>query len=109
MSSSANTVAIGKKRPRIYSREAVLFGCIVFLVLFVLFTAAVSRMYHKTIHVLADNWFDEGEASFQAGDIKSALTTATRWFILPITQNFSFIWRKRWLLQGAAMKGARIC
>ena len=74
MSSSANTVAIGKKRPRIYSREAVLFGCIVFLVLFVLFTAAVSRMYHKTIHVLADNWFDEGEASFQAGDIKSALT-----------------------------------
>jgi tetratricopeptide (TPR) repeat protein len=74
MSSSANTVAMGKKRPRIYSREAVLFGCIVFLVLFVLFTAAVSRMYHKSIHVLADNWFDEGEASFRAGDIKSALT-----------------------------------
>jgi tetratricopeptide (TPR) repeat protein len=74
MSSSANTVAIGKKRPRIYSREAVLFGCIVFLVLFVLFTAAVSRMYHKSIHVLADNWFDEGEASFRTGDIKSALT-----------------------------------
>jgi tetratricopeptide (TPR) repeat protein len=74
MSSSANTVAMGKKRPRIYSREAVLFGCILFLVLFVLFTAAASRMYHKTIHVLADDWFDQGEASFQAGDIKSALT-----------------------------------
>jgi tetratricopeptide (TPR) repeat protein len=74
MSSSANTVAMGEKRPRIYSREAVLFGCIVFLVLFVLFTAAASRMYHKTIHVLADNWFDQGEVSFRAGDIKSALT-----------------------------------
>lgn len=74
MSSSANTVAVGKKGPRIYSREAVLLGCITFLVLFVLFTAAVSRMYHKSIHVLADNWFDEGEASFRAGDIKSALT-----------------------------------
>jgi tetratricopeptide (TPR) repeat protein len=44
------------------------------LILFVLFTAAVSRMYHKSVHVLADNWFDQGEASFRAGDIKSALT-----------------------------------
>jgi tetratricopeptide (TPR) repeat protein len=73
MSSSANTV-VGKKSPRIYSREAVLFGCILLLILFVLFTAAVSRMYHKSVHVLADNWFDQGEASFRAGDIKSALT-----------------------------------
>jgi tetratricopeptide (TPR) repeat protein len=74
MSSSANTIAVGKKSPRIYSREAVLFGCILLLVLFVLFTAAVSRMYHKSIHVLADNWFDQGEGSFRAGDTKSALT-----------------------------------
>jgi len=74
MSSPANAVVVGKKSPRIYSREAVLFGCILLLVLFVLFTAAVSRMYHKSIHVLADNWFDQGEASFRAGDIKSALT-----------------------------------
>jgi tetratricopeptide (TPR) repeat protein len=74
MSSPANTIALGKKSPRIYSREAVLLGCILLLVLFVLFTAAVSRMYHKSIHVLADNWFDQGEASFRAGDIKSALT-----------------------------------
>jgi tetratricopeptide (TPR) repeat protein len=74
MSSPANTIALGKKSPRIYSREAVLLGCILLLVLFVLFTAAVSRMYHKSIHVLADNWFDQGEASYRAGDIKSALT-----------------------------------
>jgi len=74
MSSPANTIVGGKKSPRIYSREAVLLGCMLLLVLFVLFTAAVSRMYHKTIHVLADNWFDQGEASFRAGDVKSALT-----------------------------------
>jgi tetratricopeptide (TPR) repeat protein len=74
MSSPAKAIVVGKKSPRIYSREAVLFGCILLLVLFVLFTAAVSRMYHKSIHVLADNWFDQGEASFRAGDIKSALT-----------------------------------
>jgi tetratricopeptide (TPR) repeat protein len=74
MSSSANTIAVGRKSPRIYSREAVLFGCIILLVLFVLFTAAVSRLYHKSIHVLADSWFAQGEVSFQSGDIKSALT-----------------------------------
>ncbi len=73
MSSTAITGAPGKKSPRIYSREAVLFGCIVLLVLFVLTTAAISRMYHKKIHVLADNWFAEGETSFQAGDVQSAL------------------------------------
>lgn len=74
MSSSANTIAVGRKSPRIYSREAVLFGCIILLVLFVLFTAAVSRLYHKSIHVLADSWFAQGEVSFQSGEIKSALT-----------------------------------
>src|SRR6202046_2130990 len=73
VSSTAITGAAGKKSPRIYSREAVLFGCIVLLVLFVLVTAAISRMYHKKIHVLADSWFAEGEASFQAGDVQSAL------------------------------------
>jgi tetratricopeptide (TPR) repeat protein len=73
VSSAAITGAAGKKSPRIYSREAVLFGCIVLLVLFVLVTAAINRMYHKKIHVLADDWFAQGEASFQAGDVQSAL------------------------------------
>ena len=73
MSSAAITGAPGKKSPRIYSREAVLFGCIVLLVLFVLVTAAINRMYHKKIHGLADNWFAEGETSFQTGDVQSAL------------------------------------
>jgi tetratricopeptide (TPR) repeat protein len=74
MSSSANAIAVGKKSPRIYSREAVLFSCVVLLVVLVLFTAAVSRLYHKQIHVLADKWFDQGETSLRAGDMKSALT-----------------------------------
>jgi tetratricopeptide (TPR) repeat protein len=73
MSSTAITGAAGKKSPRIYSREAVLFGCIVLLVLFVIVTAAINRIYHKKIHVLADSWFAQGETSFQAGDIQSAL------------------------------------
>jgi tetratricopeptide (TPR) repeat protein len=73
VSSTAITGAAGKKNPRIYSREAVLFGCIVLLVLFVLVTAAINRMYHRKIHALADAWFAQGEASFQAGDIQSAL------------------------------------
>jgi len=74
MSSSANTIAGSRKSSRIYSREAVLFGCIILLVLFIVFTAGVSRLYHKNIHALADNWFAQGEVSFQAGDFKSALT-----------------------------------
>jgi tetratricopeptide (TPR) repeat protein len=73
VSSTAITGAAGKKSLRIYSREAVLFGCIVLLVLFVIITAAINRMYHKRIHVLADSWFAQGETSFQAGDIQSAL------------------------------------
>jgi len=73
MSSAANIRAVVKKAPRIYSREAVLFGCIALLILFVLITAAIARMYHKKIHVLADNWFAQGEVSFQAGDVQSAL------------------------------------
>jgi tetratricopeptide (TPR) repeat protein len=72
MSSTAISGMAGKGL-RIYSREAVLFGCMVLLVLFVIITAAINRMYHKKIHVLADNWFAQGEASFQAGDIQSAL------------------------------------
>jgi tetratricopeptide (TPR) repeat protein len=73
VSSTAHTVEAARKVPRIYSREAVLFGCMVLLVLFVLITAAISRMFHKKIHVLADNWFAKGEASFQARDVQSAL------------------------------------
>jgi tetratricopeptide (TPR) repeat protein len=38
------------------------------------FTALVSRMYHKKVHMLADDWFAAGEEHFQAGDTAAALT-----------------------------------
>jgi thioredoxin-like negative regulator of GroEL len=74
MSAAENTDAIATRGPRVYSREAVLLGCFVILFGLLLFTAFVSRMYHKQIHVLADDWFAQGEASFKNGDIKTALT-----------------------------------
>ncbi|HXW55152.1 MAG TPA: tetratricopeptide repeat protein [Candidatus Cybelea sp.] len=50
-----------------YSREVVLLGCFGLMLVFLALTAFVSRMYHKDIHVLADQWFAKGEASFRAG------------------------------------------
>src|SRR5271156_3815571 len=74
MSAAANTSAIQSKGPRIFSREAVLLGCFILVIGLLLFTAFVSRMYHKQIHTLADEWFQEGEDSFKNGDVKTALT-----------------------------------
>jgi tetratricopeptide (TPR) repeat protein len=62
---------VGSRRS---SREAVLLLCLLSLILLFLFTAAVSRMYHKKIHTLADEWFAAGEERFQAGDAVAALT-----------------------------------
>jgi tetratricopeptide (TPR) repeat protein len=50
-----------------YSRDVVLLGCFGLMLVFLALTAFVSRMYHKDIHVLADQWFAKGEASFRAG------------------------------------------
>ena len=56
------------------SREMILLLCVLsFLVLFS-FTALVSRMYHKKVHGLADQWFAAGEERLQAGDSAVALT-----------------------------------
>jgi tetratricopeptide (TPR) repeat protein len=64
---------VDEAAPRI-SREAVLLLCVLSLLVLLSFTAFVSRMYHKKVHVLADGWYAKGEESFQAGDAKSALT-----------------------------------
>jgi tetratricopeptide (TPR) repeat protein len=61
-------------RHHYYSRETVLIISLVILALLSLFTAFITRMYHKKIHTLADQWFAEGEAALQAGDAKQALT-----------------------------------
>jgi tetratricopeptide (TPR) repeat protein len=60
--------------PRRISREAVLLLCVLSLLLLFSFTAFVSRMYHKKIHMLADDWFAAGEERFQAGDTNLALS-----------------------------------
>jgi Flp pilus assembly protein TadD len=50
-----------------YSREVVLLSSFGLMLIFLALTAFISRMYHKDIHVLADQWFAKGEASFRAG------------------------------------------
>jgi hypothetical protein len=55
-----------------YSRETVLVSCVGLLLLLLALTAFVSRMYHKNVHVLADQWFAKGEVAFRAGDAAEA-------------------------------------
>jgi tetratricopeptide (TPR) repeat protein len=54
-------------------RELVLVICFVLLLLMFSVTAVVSRLYHKKIHTLADQWFAEGETVFHAGNSKAAV------------------------------------
>jgi tetratricopeptide (TPR) repeat protein len=56
-----------------YSREVVLVGALLLVLLLAGFTAFASRMYHKTFHVLADQWFAKGDVSFHAGNAAEAL------------------------------------
>src|SRR5580704_13448311 len=66
--------AAGHSGPRRASREMILLLCVLSLLALLSFTAFVSRMYHKKVHVLADQWFDAGERQLQAGDFAAALT-----------------------------------
>lgn len=59
---------------RIYSREVILIVCVVLLLLMFGVTAFVSRQYHKKIHGLADQWFAQGEASFQSQHYSDAVS-----------------------------------
>jgi Flp pilus assembly protein TadD len=56
-----------------YPRAAVLLSCLVLLLALLALTAFISRMYHKKVHSLADNWFGEGESDFQKGDSVQAV------------------------------------
>ena len=56
------------------SREVILLLCVLSLLVLFSFTALVTRMYHKKVHMLADDWFVAGEEHFQAGDTAAALT-----------------------------------
>lgn len=60
---------------RAYPREAVVFvSLVILLLIFLGLTAFVARSYHKKVHVLADNWFAQGEAESQDGRSANALT-----------------------------------
>jgi tetratricopeptide (TPR) repeat protein len=71
MASSESNLHVASELPH-RSREAVLLVSLLLLLVLFAFTAFFSRMYKKHIHVLADDWFARGEASFQAGDFKGA-------------------------------------
>ena len=60
--------------PRIYSRETVLASCIASLFLLLAVTAFLNRMYHKTVHGLADNWAAQADNSVKAGDLDAAIS-----------------------------------
>jgi tetratricopeptide (TPR) repeat protein len=72
MASSSNHISASRS-PRVYSREIVFLTTILLLVLMILVTAFLARMYHKKYHVLGDEWFAIGNASFRSGDAAAAL------------------------------------
>lgn len=74
MSTAPNTSAVESPGPHRFSREVILFACLLLLLIFFAFTAFLTRMYHHRVHALADEWFARGEASFQAHDVVAALT-----------------------------------
>jgi tetratricopeptide (TPR) repeat protein len=51
----------------------VLLGALLLVLLLAGFTAFASRMYHMTFHVLADQWFAQGDVSLHAGNAAEAL------------------------------------
>jgi len=71
---AAAQVPVIEKIPRQMSREAILLLCVLSLILLFSFTAFVSRMYHKKVHMLADDWYAAGEEGLKAGDVNTALT-----------------------------------
>lgn len=56
-----------------HSREVVLTVCFVLLLFLFAITALVSRLYHRKVHSLGDEWFSKGEAAFQSRQVPAAL------------------------------------
>jgi tetratricopeptide (TPR) repeat protein len=64
----------GDKKEAGYSREAVLASCFVLLIAMFGVTAFVTRTYHKRIHILADEWYANGEQALAADQTDEAVT-----------------------------------
>ncbi len=72
--SATTEASLPEVSPRIYSRELVFLLCVLSLLLLVVITAFLSRVYHKQVHTLADRWFAQGQQDMQAGNTTAALT-----------------------------------
>jgi hypothetical protein len=54
-------------------------------------TAFVVRTYHRKVHVLADEWFTEGETAFADGKVIAAVADYRNALIYsPNNSNFQF-------------------
>jgi tetratricopeptide (TPR) repeat protein len=90
MSSSVSNPPIANSS-KIYSRELVLLTTLLLLLLMMIFTAFAARLYHKKFHVLGDEWFARGEASFRSGDAAAALGDYRNALLYsPSNANFQF-------------------
>lgn len=67
-------VAKNRRRQAGYSREAVLLSSVLLLLGLFAVTAFASRMYRKSVHMLADQWSARGESAFQSGSYPAAVT-----------------------------------
>lgn len=82
---------ISREEGRGRSRELVLVVCVLSLIGLFSATAFASRMYHKRVHTLADEWFGRGQSDFNAGDMKKALVDYRTAFIYsPTNPVFQF-------------------
>jgi tetratricopeptide (TPR) repeat protein len=73
MSATTDT-SLPEESARIYSRELVFLICVLLLLILIVITAFLSRLYHKQVHTLADNSFAQGQRDMQAGNTTAALT-----------------------------------
>lgn len=82
---------ISREEERGHSRELVLVACLLSLVGLFSVTAFASRMYHRRVHTLADQWFAQGQSDFKAGDVNKALTDYRTAFVYsPTNPVFQF-------------------
>jgi tetratricopeptide (TPR) repeat protein len=58
----------------LHSRETVLCGCVLVLMVLFLITGGVARAYHQKLHALAGQWFAAGEKDLNARDAEAALS-----------------------------------
>jgi len=74
MNAGPNPSHPAPRHPLTRSREAILTAAVFLLLGLFAITAFASRMYHKTVHVLADQWSAAGESASGAKNFPEAIT-----------------------------------